>query len=195
MHEFISIGGGLVLVAGQCLLPVKLLLLCALLLTAALFDLARHRIPNPLLLLGLVLAFYVQLALPMGGGLWATLAGVGVASVIMLPLYLLRVMGAGDVKLLAMVGAFLGPLDTVGAILGTFVAGGVMSLLYALRARAMGRLASNLAVMLRGALVSVTLGMRPVMDKPAESLGRMPYGIAIAVGTIAYLYYANWLCL
>lgn len=195
MHELISVGGGAVLVAGKYLIPVKSLLLCALLLAAALIDLAWRRIPNWLVLSGLVLAFYVQLALPLGGGLWATLAGMGVACLVMLPLYLLRATGAGDVKLLAMVGAFLGPLDTLGALLGTFVAGGVMAVLYALRARAVGRLVRNLGGMLHGVLASVSLGMRPVMDAPAESLGRMPYGIAIAVGTIAYLYHANWLYL
>lgn len=195
LDEYLSIGGGLVLVAGQYLLPVKSLLLCALLLIAAAFDLMRHRIPNLLLLLGLGLALYTQLALPMGRGLWVSLEGLGIASLIMLPFYLLKAMGAGDVKLLAVVGAFLGPLDIVGALLATFVAGGVMSLMYALRARAVGRLTSNLGTMLRGALVSVSLGMRPTLDKPAESLGQMPYGLAIAVGTIAYLYYTNWLLL
>lgn len=195
MHELISFGGGAVLAAGKYLIPVKSLVLCALLLAAALIDLAWRRIPNWLVLSGLVLAFYVQLALPLGGGLWASLAGMGVACVVMLPLYLLRATGAGDVKLLAMVGAFLGPLDTLGALLGTFVAGGVMAVLYALRARAVGRLARNLGAMLRGVLASVSLGMRPVVEVPAESLGRMPYGIAIAVGTIAYLYQAGWLYL
>lgn len=195
MHEIISIGGGAVLVAGQCLLPVKSLLLCMLLLVAAAFDVKQRRIPNLLVLFGLLLAFYVQLALPLGGGLWKALAGFGIVSAIALPLYLLRAMGAGDVKLLAVVGTFLGPLDGVGALLGIFLVGGMMSLLYALRARALGQLAGNLGMMLRGLLISVAVGAKPAIDKPARSLGNMPYGIAIAVGTIVYLYYANWLCL
>ncbi len=55
-------------------------------------------------------------SLPGALGLWKALAGLGLGLLIMLPLYMLRALGAGDVKLMAMVGAFLGPNATIGAI-------------------------------------------------------------------------------
>lgn len=81
----------------------------ALLLTAgaaALEDLATRRIPNPLLSAALACAVLMQ---AIGGDLAAMSVGMLVAG-LLLPLYLFGGMGAGDVKLVAVLGAFGGPL-------------------------------------------------------------------------------------
>ena len=51
--------------------------------------------------------------------------------VLFLPFFLLRGMGAGDVKLLAALGAWLGPMQTIWLALFTSIAGGVMALVIA----------------------------------------------------------------
>lgn len=163
-------------------LEVSLLLLVSI---AAVNDLATRRIPNRLLLtgLGIALALHLLSARP-GAAVLSACAGLGMGFVLFLPFYVVRGMAAGDVKLMAVVGAFTGPEDAFAIAVLTWCVGGVMALLVvALRGRL--RLAlSNLGRMLLGMLWP---GARGAITQPAESAGSMPYGAAIAVGTIAIL--------
>jgi prepilin peptidase CpaA len=107
---------------------------------------------------------------------------------LLLPVYLLKAMGAGDVKLLGMVGAFLGPLATFHAALGTFVVGGVLSILFVLRRGTALRMFENVNTFVRDGYLGVMSGSPHVPRFSLElSAGRLPYGIAIAMGTIGYL--------
>ncbi len=169
-------------------MPVESILQAALLLlvsAAAIHDVATRRIPNRLLLAGLAGALVLRLlsAAP-AAALLDALAGAAVGLLLFLPFYLLRGMAAGDVKLMAVVGAFAGPRDAIAIAVLAWCAGGVMALLLVL-ARGRLRLAvRNLVVLVRGALV-------PGMPLPAAgnwtSAGSIPYGVAIAAGTIAVL--------
>ena len=157
-------------------------------------DIRRRRIPNMLVLVGLGLGLVFQFALPSGGGLLhpdggaigllAALAGIAVGFATLFPLYLLRAMGAGDVKLMMMVGAFLGPQQTFGAVVLTFAAGGVLALLMALWQRSFAQLASNLRFMLTTSMVRMAGGDSPRFEPLAQTAGRMPYAVAIAAGTL-----------
>ena len=85
-------------------------LLTGLLLIAAVSDYRTRRIPNELVLAGAaagLLGNTLFSTLPLDGFVTA-LQGLATGLAAFLPLYLLRLMGAGDVKLMAMVGAFLG---------------------------------------------------------------------------------------
>jgi prepilin peptidase CpaA len=87
------------------------LALIALITGAGTYDLAQRRIPNRLLLAGLAAAALLHLVSPNPLSLLSTgLAGLATGLLLFLPLYLLRGMAAGDVKLMATVGAFTGPL-------------------------------------------------------------------------------------
>ena len=176
---------------------VVLSILLILLGLAAWQDIKQHRISNRIVLVGIVLGFMFNELLPHGlgfnspapGGLgWlAALTGVGMGLVVLLPFYWLRAMGAGDVKLMAMVGAFLGPGQVLGALLGTFLIGGVMALAIALRAGAMLRLLGNLKFLLLDGVVKVSTGQVPTIDDLPQSVGKLPYAVAIAVGTLSYM--------
>ena len=109
-------------------LPVYFLV--ATLLIATLSDLMTHRIPNNLLIPAL--AFALLASSVAGGitGLALSLAGMGVGLAMLLPVYALGAMGAGDVKLLAVAGAFLGPHGALMAGLFTFIAGAVLGLFW-----------------------------------------------------------------
>jgi prepilin peptidase CpaA len=105
-----------------------------------------------------------------------------------LPLYIVRAMGAGDVKLLAMVGAFLGPGDTFYAALASMVVGGALSILFVLVRGTARRLLYNLGSLFQHGLLSVAGGSKPNLRIGADvSAGKLPYGVAIAIGTIGYL--------
>jgi prepilin peptidase CpaA len=97
------------------------------------------------------------------------------------------VMGAGDVKLMAMVGAFLGTSATVGAVLATLVAGGVLAIALAAWSGRLVRMLRNVAAMSRGTVLTLATGVTGFAAHDGPSAGRMSYGLAIAVGSISYL--------
>jgi len=165
------------------------LALIGLLLLASAFDLARRRIPNRLLALGLLAALVLHLASPNPSALLSTyLAGFALGLLMFLPLYLLGGMAAGDVKLMATVGAFLGPALVFQASLATYCAGGVLALLIVL-ARGHGRAAfHNVGALLHPLLLR--LGGAPLAPatSPAPSVGGMPYALAISAGTVLVMW-------
>ena len=174
------------------LLPLVLLLL-----VIAQQDIRSHRISNKLVLIGVVLGVVLNGLLPEGwgfnsaipGGLgWlGAFKGLGVGLAVLLPMYWLRAMGAGDVKLMAMVGAFLGAGDVLGVTLATFIVGGVMAILLALWSKKFAAFMQNIKFMLLGGIVNMSTGRLPVMEEAAVSVGKMPYAVAIMVGTLGYL--------
>jgi prepilin peptidase CpaA len=97
-------------------------------------------------------------------------------------------MGAGDVKLMAMVGAFLGVSGTAYALFFSVVAAGIAALAYSLRHRVMARMFANVGGVMRGMLWSAVASGDPRLQPGAmQSVGRLAYGISIAVGTASYL--------
>ena len=119
----------------------------------------------------------------------------GIGLLLLLPLYLLRMMGAGDVKLMAMIGAFLGPNDIFGVFLSTLIVGGVLALIVSWRQGVLCKLIDNLTLMFLLALsVNKSKPLRGnlslVGDAP-DSVGKLPYAIAIAAGTMIFLGFKN----
>ncbi|WP_332671064.1 A24 family peptidase [Aromatoleum sp.] len=160
-------------------------------------DLGTRKVPNLLILAGILaaLAFHVVadsgrgILVASGGaiGLFPSVAGIAVGFAALFPLYALRAMGAGDVKLMMMVGAFLGPMNTLGAVVLTFLTGGVLAVVMALWQRSFRQLAGNLHFMLTTSAVRAAGGEAPRFEPLAQTAGRMPYAVAIAAGTVLQL--------
>ncbi len=163
-------------------------LLGCLLLLALWHDIASRRIPNWLSGMGLLAGLAFSFLASNGIGPGSSLLGASAGFAVMLPLYMLRAMGAGDVKLMAAVGAFLGPIPVLGAALLTFTAGGVLSLAAALWSRSLSRVLNNLRLMGMIALTARSSGMS-ISD--VQTTGRLPYALAIAVGTGMQLWLAT----
>ena len=96
--------------------------LCA----AAWSDWRVRKIPNVLIVVGTVLAFAAAGVARGGDGLLDCAAGLGVGFALMLPGFLLGFTGAGDVKLLAVVGAFLGPTTVLQVFAATVLVGATL---------------------------------------------------------------------
>lgn len=165
------------------------LFLIALVLLAAVRDLMVRRISNRLVLTGLLVALLLRLAsaTPLAA-LLDGLAGAGLALLIFLPLYLVRGMAAGDVKLMAMVGAFTGPALAFEIALATCCIGGVLALAVVLVRGRLRDTLDNLRILLRPLLMRM-IGV-PLVPEPlaGKSVGNLPYGVAIALGTMLMLW-------
>src|SRR5580704_12325949 len=108
--------------AGQVLLGI-------LVLVAAIFDIRFRRIPNWLVLAGIIAGFTWNVYSSGWSGLRSAAEGLGLGFVLYFPLYLIRARGAGDVKLLAAVGAITGPGNCFWIFLSTAILGGIIALL------------------------------------------------------------------
>ena len=163
-------------------------------------DVRSRRIPNQLVLVGLVLAFALQLGLPAGDGLFVapfgsigllwSLAGFGTGLALLLPMYALRALGAGDVKLLAMIGAFVGPGAVIGIAACTLLAGGVLALVVSMYLGTLKRMLGNSMHLVTHSVFGALNGQSAAIEAPAAPSGKLPYAIAIAAGAAPYLVYA-----
>jgi prepilin peptidase CpaA len=163
-------------------------LLIAIVLVAAIYDLRFRRIPNWLNLSGVILGLAVNTFLFGRHGFILAVLGIASSLAIYLPLYLIRGMGAGDVKLMAAVGAIAGPWNWFGIFLATALLGGVVSLVFVAFKKRFHQTCFNVA------LVATELCQFRLPSKSNSQLDvrhpralGMPHGVLIAIGTVAFL--------
>jgi prepilin peptidase CpaA len=174
------------MITSQLLITIPLmLLLCA----AAWHDAKSFRIPNAIIATGVALGIALNSSLPEGLGFSAAALGMLVGLVGLFPLYLLRIWGAGDVKLMAVVGAFLGVPDLLGSLLISLLVGGILAVLVALQRRTGRLLIENLRYAVYQLLFSLQTRSANAVEAPASSAGKVAYAIPILLGTAAYLAY------
>lgn len=164
----------------------RLIGLLALMAVAVLIDIRTRKVPNMLVAAG-ALAGMASSLLPDGIGILHSLGGLAVGLAMLLPMYMLRAMGAGDVKLMACAGAFLGIKATFFATLFTFALGGVLAIFYSAFAGTLRQTLTNLKFFLLHSFVRVAGGGTPSTGDMPVSGGRMPYSLAIAGGVGIYV--------
>ena len=168
--------------------PLMLGLLWMLIL-AVITDLSARKIPNSIIVFGLVASLVCHLVLPEGAGGLNWLAGVAVAFACFIPLYVLRGMAAGDVKLMMAVGGFLGYPLIIKAVVCVFLAGGILAIAFVIFKGRFKKLIQNMRVMLTDIFIKATSGVSVADDYVMKnSAGRMPYALAITLGTGIALY-------
>ena len=147
---------------------------------AVVTDVRTRRIPN--WLTGAIAGAGFGVAFG-GGGVtpFQAVLGLLLGLALMLPGHVIGATGAGDVKLMAAVGSFLGPSLVFRAFLYSALAGGLLAIAVAMR---------------RGLLADTLLGTTRLMTSPAATrdaivtpgrANRFAYGPAIAAGTIITL--------
>ena len=191
MSHFIMVDGGMMFLAGTYVIEMRIALLVLLVSAAAVFDLRSHRIPNWLVFSGLLIGLTFHTFVSYGWGLGYALKGAAMGFGLFLPLYMLRGMGAGDVKLMAMVGAFLGPASALGAVLTTLLAGGALAIGAALWKGVLPLMLTNCRFMLSHAAVKAMSGAGAGIEGLPNSAGKLPYGVAIAAGTFIHVMLAR----
>lgn len=98
-------------------------------------DLRSGRISNGLILTGFALGICWQAAVYEGLGILMFLGGAGLPVILLGGLFYLRMLGAGDIKLLAVMGGFLGISKSLFCTLAAILAGGAISFLLVLMRR------------------------------------------------------------
>lgn len=152
------------------------MVLLGLLAYAVVSDVRHHRIPNRLILAGLVLSVVVQLSTSGIAGLGNAALGLLVGFALFLPLYALGGMAAGDVKLMAMAGSFLTPNHALWMAFFSLIAGGVCGLLIILVRGQLSMTLSRYWLMVM-AREHVAPAENEVAGKP------FPYSIAVLLGS------------
>jgi prepilin peptidase CpaA len=166
--------------------------LLLLLVIASFSDYATYKIPNWLtfggMLFGLIYNSVVPFStIPHHAFLWAA-GGLLIGFCIMLPFYAMKIMGAGDVKLMAMIGASLGVSDTFYVVLFSFIIGGIAAIGFAIANQALTRMLVNIKNISQIFILTAISGFRPeVTIEKEQSVGKLPYGICISMGTTLYL--------
>jgi len=167
-------------------------LVCILLIWAAYIDGRQLRVPNwltfPMVLSGLVYSAWV------GGwaGLGDGLVGMSVGLATLLPLYAVGGMGAGDVKLMAGIGAWMGAAATWNAFVVSVIVGAIMAVAMVAWRRSWKKHCGNFSqIVLEFMTVKSAGELSRIAAERKPHMLLLPYGIPICVGTIAYFFYAG----
>jgi len=149
----------------------------------AAIDVRTRRIPNWLTFGGAGVALAGHWFLGGTQGLIQSAEGWLVGVALFFPMFLLRGMGAGDVKLLGAVGAFLGPMGAVWAALFSVLAGGVLAIVVGAWHGYLGKAMKNLWTLIGFWRLA---GVRPLPGLTVQDAAgpRLAYGVAIAAGTL-----------
>jgi prepilin peptidase CpaA len=145
-------------------------------------DWRTRKIPNWITVPGILSGLMLHIAISGWPGAKASLEGVGLALALLLPLVLLRALGAGDWKLMGAVGAFVGPVLFLFILFGSVFASGLMSAFQMMQTKRVKETLKNIVELVRGFAV---FGFRPnpkiSLDNPG--LLKIPFGVAVAAST------------
>jgi prepilin peptidase CpaA len=147
------------------------------------FDLRTRRIPNALTF-GAAAAALLSAGLMEGPtGIGLALAGCFLGLILWLPIYALGGMGAGDVKLIAAIGAWLGPSGVLFTAIYAGIAGAVMALLVALARGYLREAYQNVQMLVLHWCVA---GLSPQRQLTLDTARgpRLAYAVPILVGTL-----------
>jgi prepilin peptidase CpaA len=169
------------------------ILLAVIALVATYYDIRFRRIPNWLTLPGVVIGFVAGAILPVGnnsawGGLANAALGFALAMLINFPLYLLHARGAGDVKLMAAIGALIGWRDWIAIFLISSLLGGLLAIVLML---GLGRVHKTLSNLWRIVVELVHLRsparLNEELDVTSPAGARLPQGAVIGLACFALL--------
>jgi prepilin peptidase CpaA len=150
---------------------------------AAITDVRERRIPNRLTYAAMITGVALQGVLHGWRGLLASVGGGLLFGGVFMLFYLVRAMGAGDVKLAAALGCIIGPAASWQVMFATALAGGALAIIFMVVS---GRILDTLRNTLWVAAFHAQHGVQthPVVNLDNPAAIRMPYGLAFAAGTL-----------
>lgn len=151
-------------------------------------DVRSRRVPNALTLGAATMALLTRFATEgLSAAGWG-LAGWALGLLILLPVFVLRGMGGGDVKLLAAFGAWVGPRLVAWTGLYGAIAGGVLAVAVTLWHGVFRRTLANVGLM---AMHWRVAGLKPVDGLTLETSRspKLPYAIPLTAGLVVALWF------
>jgi len=160
---------------------------------AAVYDIRFRRIPNWLVLAGIVTGFVWNTLSAGGPGFGRAAAGLGLGFILYFPLYLIRGRRAGDVKLLAAVGAIAGPGNCFWIFLLTAIVGGAIVLIVIMIHKRTRRTFFNVAWIVRDLLhFKAPYRSSEELDVTTDKGLRVPHAALMAAGAAAFMVIARY---
>ena len=160
-------------------------------LTAGWIDYRTRRIPNWLTVTGALLGIVTQWFATGPHGVHMALEGMILALTCLLPLVLLRAMGAGDWKLMGALGAILGPVMMLLILAGAIILSGIMAMVIIIRAKRVKETCMNVLVLVQGFLSFGVRGFPEItLDNP--DLMKLPFGVAVGMATLLCFLATRW---
>jgi prepilin peptidase CpaA len=144
-------------------------------------DLRTRKIPNYLTLGAALAGLAYNLAVYGWGGLGTSMLGLLLGFGLLILPYLLGGIGAGDVKAMAALGAWLGPAWTLSLFCYMAIAGGLLSLAIMIWKGILWQKIRQGWVYLLNLLLCQSRG-KTVVSPPMQVIKGIPYGVAIALG-------------
>src|SRR5688572_3885722 len=168
--------------------PVFQFLLLGIVVSAGVSDVRTRRIPNWLVLTGLVLGFGLNSFLYGSAGFLAAAKGMGLALAIYFPLFVLRAMGAGDAKLMAAVGSIVGPGNWLAIFFLSAILGGILGLAVVVARKRLSTTIYNMLYILRElASLRAPYVKRQELTAGHEAAISLPHGAVITLAAMFFL--------
>ena len=146
-------------------------------------DWRTNKIPNWLTVSGLAVGIVIYAMARGWAGVLAALSGAGLMLGVLLPMVLLRGLGAGDWKLMGALGSILGWRRVLEVLFASILLAAFLALVQMIRERRVKTTLVNLWELLRGFVI---FGVRPNpeinLDNPAAAA--VPFGVAAAAATL-----------
>ena len=169
---------------GVLLKPLILAGAIVLSLIAGYTDLRSRRIPNWLTVPGFAVGVLASALLGGWSGLKNSLLGTGLAFALLLPFWLLRSLGAGDLKFAAALGAYTGPGRLIDILIGSVFVAGVMALTLVIYKGRLLETIRNIGHILISLITFRLPGAHVTIDNPNALT--IPKGVALALTVILY---------
>ena len=167
--------------------PFLTIVLSSILIVAAIIDIRIQKIPNILTFPAMVVGLTYHSVANGWNGLIFSSEGLAIGIAIFLIPYILGGMGAGDAKLMGAVGAMIGPKGIVIACLFIAIVGGVYALIVLLfNIQYLKGFITRSAVTVKA--FAFTRNFIPIPADESEKKPRLCYGVAIAIGTLFYVF-------
>ncbi|MBI4908506.1 MAG: prepilin peptidase [Acidobacteria bacterium] len=166
---------------------VVLGLLALLVVVAAVYDVRSRRIPNWLVLLGALLGMALNAVLYEQAGLKLSALGIGMALLVYVPLFAIRGMGAGDVKLMAAVGSIVGPVNWLFIFVLTAICGGILAVvLLVVKGRLLRAIRNAGFILWELFRLRAPYRRNEQLDVSHPEAVSLPHAVSIAIGSLVF---------
>jgi prepilin peptidase CpaA len=158
---------------------IQFFIFMSILLAAALYDLHSYRIPNFLTTSAIGFGFLMNTILMGWFGFIVSIEGLGLGTALFFGFYLLKGMGAGDIKLIGAIGSMLGPSELLKAITVIALLGGFYALFVMFQHCGFKKFPGHFRLIPQ----PCSAHSRLTITVP-EVMPRLRYGLVISLGTV-----------